>query len=275
MEFNRETYRDYPAISMSYLKGILIGGSVAHAKAPIRVSQRTLDIGTYTHTAILEPDKWDPIVRDWDLRTKAGKEKQADALQLGKPIVDQTEHDMISAMRASVMSNPTFSEMLTAETREVEHCFLWREPVHEIICKSQIDLITEESGRTWLVDLKTTPSLAGFQKTIFSLHYHMQMAGYAMAARQHGVKIDYVGILAVEKQEPFACQMFVLPESALHIGQLQIVEALQMHVEAEESGIETPPDFVDVDLPAWLFHKYKDVIEEDMDLDPNDWSEIQ
>ncbi len=252
-----DNYREYPALNMSLLKSVYKTKSLAHARAKPRVSSEALQFGTHFHTAILEPHKFKPIVRDWDLRSKAGKEKQEEAEATGRPILKQQDLDAMYAMRDSAMEIKPIPEILGSLDRATEKPLLYREPFYGEQCKSQIDLWgKDENGEGWLIDLKTTQDIIKFDRQIWDLAYDIQMAGYAMALSLNGYPVDHVAILAVEKAEPYGAQLVIMDGDALEIGQKRLKHALEIYRTLIESGQQSVAPVVRAFVPPWIMNNY-------------------
>lgn len=258
MTITKENYRAFPAVNMSLLKGILGGGSLAHAKAGPKASWEVLNFGTQFHTALLEPELFEPKIMDYNLRTKAGRESFAKDKLNGAQLLKETELEAIMAMVAEVRTHSQICDLLDYPDAKVEVPLLFRDDKTNTLMKSQIDLFTTDSdGNNWLIDLKTTRSVIGFSRDFFKMNYDLQIAGYRRALQRNGHTVDKCAILAVEKEPPYATQLFVADDEVVCIGEKKVDEALQMYIEAQRSGDHRPALVQQLRAPAWLSSMYQ------------------
>ena len=257
MTITKENYRAFPAVNMSLLKGIISGGSLAHAEAGPKASWEVLNFGTQFHTALLEPHLFEPKIKDYNLRTKDGREQFAHDKLNNIQLLKESELEAVMAMVAEVRTHSTLCELLDSPDAQVEIPLLFKDPTTGTLCKSQIDLYTkDQNGECWLIDVKTTRSAAGFSRDFFKMHYDLQIAGYRRALQRNGHNVDKCAILAVEKEPPYAAQLFIADEEVLCIGGEKVDEALGQYLEAQKSGDHRPPLIQHLTAPAWLSSKY-------------------
>lgn len=258
MTITKENYRAFPAVNMSLLKGIISGGSLAHAKAGPKASWEVLNFGTQFHTALLEPHLFEPKIKDYNLRTKDGREQFAHDKLNNVQLLKEDELESIMAMVEEVRTHTKLCELLDHPDAQVEIPLLFRDPRTNTLMKSQIDLYTKDSdGNNWLIDLKTTRSVAGFSRDFFRMNYDLQISGYRRALVQNDSPVDVCAILAVEKEPPYAAQLFIADEEILWIGGEKVDEALDQYLEAQKSGDHRPPLIQHLTAPAWLSSRYE------------------
>jgi len=257
MTITKENYRAFPAVNMSLLKGILSGGSLAHAEAGPKASWEVLNFGTQFHTALLEPHLFEPKIKDYNLRTKDGREQFAHDKLNNVQLLKESELEAIMAMVEEVRTHSQLCDLLDYPDAKIEVPLLFRDDKTATLMKSQIDLFTTDSdGNNWLIDLKTTRSVTSFSRDFFKMHYDLQIAGYRRALQRNGHNVDKCAILAVEKEPPYATQLFIADEEVLCIGGEKVDEALGQYLEAQKSGDHRPPLIQHLTAPAWLSSKY-------------------
>jgi hypothetical protein len=254
----KENYRAFPAVNMSLLKGILSGGSLAHAEAGPKASWEVLNFGTQFHTALLEPHLFEPKIMDYNLRTKEGRENFARDKLNNVQLLKEPELEAIMAMVGEVRTHSEVCDLLDHPEAEVETPLLFRDSRTKTLMKSQIDLYTKDpSGKCWLIDLKTTRSVANFSRDFFKMNYDLQLAGYRRALLENDKPVDVCAILAAEKDSPYAAQLFIAGEDVLYIGGEKVDEALDLYLEAKRSGDYRPPLVQQLEAPTWLVSKYQ------------------
>lgn len=255
----KQNYRAFPAANMSLLKGILSGGSLAHAEAGPKASWEVLNFGTQLHTALLEPHLFEPKIMDYNLRTKEGRENFAHDKLNNVQLLKETELEAIMAMVAEVRTHSTLCELLDHPDAQVEIPLLFKDPTTGTLCKSQIDLYTKDNnGECWLIDVKTTRSVSSFSRDFFKMHYDLQLAGYKRALELNGFPVDRTAILAVEKEKPYASQLFIADDHVMWIGEQKIEEAMAKYLEAKRTGDHRPPLVQNLVAPTWLAMKYEE-----------------
>lgn len=119
-----------------------------------------MDLGTATHTAIFEPERF---AREYvevphiDKRTKAGKVEWLawQAANAGKQWLEEGDLDKAHAMAAGVYEHETAAELLAAPG-PVEVVAVWTDEATGTLCKARLDALKSFAGETWIVDLKTT-----------------------------------------------------------------------------------------------------------------------
>jgi len=259
MTITKENYRAFPAVNMSLLKGIISGGSLAHAKAGPKASWEVLNFGTQFHTALLEPHLFEPKIKDYNLRTKDGREQFAHDKLNNVQLLKEAELEAIMDMVEEVRTHTTLCELLDHPDAQVEIPLLFNDPTTGTLCKSQIDLYTkDQNGECWLIDVKTTRSASGFSRDFFRMHYDLQLAGYKRALELNGFPVDHAAILAVEKETPHVAQLFIADDHVMWIGEQKIEEAMANYLKAKETGDHRPPLVQKLVAPTWLAMKYEE-----------------
>jgi len=181
-KLSNEEYHEQEALNKSGL--VQLAKSAAHFfewyNAPNEEPTNAMVIGTATHTAILEPDKYDQsiiIAPQVDKRTKAGKAewKTFEKKAKGKIILTQDEANAIEGMRNSIFNNITAYDYLLEGIPEQSVFF--EDPVHNFLCKVRPDWCTNFKE---VVDIKTCLDAGydAFSRAIANYKYHWQALFY-------------------------------------------------------------------------------------------------
>lgn len=178
-----------------------------------------MEIGTMTHTFILEPSEFEnryAIQPKFDGRTKEGKAaKDLWARQNGckKPITEDYM-TILEGMKRSVYANKSAGKLLSSDG-EAEVSFFGQ--VEGVNCKCRFDWITKDGIA---VDLKTTEAanMTDFGRSVWSFRYFVQAPFYKSVAASCGVDIKRFFFLAVEKGAPHACCLYEIDEAGEIIG---------------------------------------------------------
>jgi exodeoxyribonuclease VIII len=201
-------YHAMPGISKSGLD--LINKSPAHYKwAHENPTPQTpaMRIGSLTHLAVLEPDRFDAecvVLPSLDRRTKAGKEafEQFQADHPGFEMLTSDEHTRIIGIRDAVRAHPMGRKLLD-RIAQVEVSTFWKDEDTGVDCRCRPDGILDNG---MLIDLKTTTDAGReFERSVRQFRYHVQAAFYAMG--NGGAPMIFI---AAEKDPPYmvACYMF-------------------------------------------------------------------
>ena len=161
-------------------------------------------IGTLTHLAILEPERYDalPVIAKIDGRTKEGKAQR----ETVGACVWQHESAVIDAMRRNIRASKA-AHKVSSTTGERELSLVWLRD--GIPCKARIDKVCP--GRA-LVDLKTCRDAGAdeFGRAIESYGYHRQAAWYLDGWRElTGESLAYF-IIAAQTEPPYPVAVYML-----------------------------------------------------------------
>ncbi len=211
-------------------------------------------LGRATHTAVLEPDRFETEVITYD-GTRRGKAWEAfrDANE-ARTILNPREHDACHAMSEAVRSDAAAWRYLVHG--EPELSLQWTDPETGIACKGRIDWLTVIGGEIILTDLKSARDITerGIGKACAQYGYHGQLAFYVDGLAALGVRVDRVVMVAVSNQEPHDVGVFYVETTALEVGREWYRSLLARYVECRQA--ERWPGRYDeveqvLDLPGW------------------------
>ena len=216
-------------------------------------------IGGATHTAVLEPDEWERrYVRgvDLDLRTKAGKEAQAE-LEAGNPhaeILKPEAYDLALTLREVVLAHPRARRLVEGKA---ERTMIWDDPETGVRCRGRADLWSDVAPV--IVDLKTTRDAAreAFQRDIYTFGYYLQAVHYLNAASALGETRDHFVFIAIEKTPPYGVAVYDLDDDALMAGAEELRSLLMRWKQCEESGEWPGYDtrVTPISIPTWALRQ--------------------
>jgi len=136
---------------------------------------------------------------------------------------------------------------------EPERSAWWEDAETGLLCKGRFDEIGRRAGV--IVDLKTTrdASREAFSRAIYTIGYYIQAAHYIAGAKALGIDADRFGIIAVEKDPPYAVAIYEVSGAALYDGERERRKLLELYAQCEESGEWPgyPQEVVEIDLPVW------------------------
>lgn len=260
------SYRAVPRISVSGLKKFQ--RSAAHGRAGLDglvqiASPETLIFGQLCHTAVLEPDRLEldfVVAPKFDRRTKAGKAAAAE-FEAGvgdRTVVTEGQYLLATRIRDSVLAHPVAAEILKEGSAEVSA--FWRAPLDgqavEVPVKGRLDWVTTYEGQDLIFDLKTCQdaSAQDFPKSAGRFGYHLQAAFYSDGYHQLTGRRPRFVFGAVEKEPPFAVQLFEFDYASLARGRESYQRALRTYADAAKTGLYDgyPTDIHQMTLPPWV-----------------------
>ena len=223
-----------------------------------------LAIGTAFHTLVLEPEEFEKdylvVQEKIDKRTKAGKaavaQYEAKARAAGKDVLYYSDHNLIQTMAASVRANAEYMRLLDHCQKEVSFYiedftlpdFCLGDTIHfnDILTKFKVRVRPDAYSKdpihfagkdlpNVVIDLKSCQdsSPRAFKNAVYNFGWHIQAAFY-LDLLSHVSK--YLGLpafetfyfMAVEKKNPYACQVYELSPQMLSDGRAQYCKALKM-----------------------------------------------
>ncbi|BDU72336.1 PD-(D/E)XK nuclease-like domain-containing protein [Mesoterricola silvestris] len=248
-------YLKLPGLSASALKK-LMRSPLAFKWAkdhPDTGSTPALAMGTATHTAILEPERFkeDYVIWDGDKRGKdwlAFKEANAN-----RSILSASEYENVEGMRNAIRNFGPAARYLQDGIAEVT--IQWIDPETGRPMRGRVDWVTKINGQTVLSDLKTTrdSSPRKFGADAYKLGYHIQSALYCDGWYHLTGEFPRFVFLAVESKEPYEPAVFNTPEDVLAQGHEEYMRLQATLKECEDTNTWPPRamEEQDLTLPAW------------------------
>jgi exodeoxyribonuclease VIII len=228
-------YHAMPGISKSGLD--LINKSPAHYRwAQENPSEPTaaMRIGTLTHLATLEPDRFNSeciVMPTLDRRTKDGKLRweEFQANHPDQELLTSDEHTRITAIRDAVRAH-SMARKLLDRIAQVEVSTFWKDEGTGVDCRCRPDGILDNG---MLIDLKTTADAGrGFERSVRQYRYHVQAAFYAMGMA--GAPMIFI---AVEKDPPYLVACYMLDPDSFADGEYATRQNLETYAECMATGI--------------------------------------
>jgi hypothetical protein len=237
--------------------------SVHHYLNQAPFNSPALMIGTAFHTLVLEPEEFekDYLVANHkiDRRTKVGKAEakslEDKARDMGKDVLHYGDHNLIQTMAASVNANPEYVRLLDHCQKEVsfyiddftlpDFCMgdvVHFEPETKFKVRVRPDAYSKKPIRfagkdlqNVVIDLKSCQdsSPRAFKNAVYQYGWHIQAAFYLdllshVSKHMELPAFETFYFMAVEKKNPYACQVYELSEKMLMDGRAQYCKALKM-----------------------------------------------
>lgn len=247
-----EDYRAAPGVNVSALKDAITPAHYRASRDEAKPEEPSAaqQFGTLFHALALE-GKGDFVAKPkgMNFTTKEGKAWR-DAQTL--PIVSESEAEALASMAGNLQSHQVIASVFRTGGNSEVSGFKGHES-SGLLLKGRADYITQDNAqRTVIVDLKTCGfgcgSETAFAKEVAKWKYHQQAAFY----------LDLFGasffmFVAVEKEPPFAVNVFQLDAESIDQGRSENEKALAMIAEAEASGnwSSYPQQLHTITLPRW------------------------
>jgi exodeoxyribonuclease VIII len=250
-------YHRWPGASQSRLK-VLRDKSPAHLRYQMDHPPEPTEamiVGAAVHTCVLESDLFPGLYLraiPGDGRTTAIKEARKAQAEShpGAIILKPDDFDTCLAIREAVAAHPNTRHLLEGER---ECSAVWRDSATGVLCRGRFDDVARSIGA--LTDLKTTADASPhrFPMAIYNFGYHIQAAHYLRGAKALGIDADSFGIVAVEKEPPYAVAVYQLTGAAIYDGERELDPLLERWAECEATGRWPGYDeaVVQIDLPTW------------------------
>lgn len=210
-------------------------------------------IGDMLHTKLLEPEKLEErfcLAPLTDRRTKQGKQDYAQFLieSEGKTPCTMEMSYQVNCMEQSARSNKEFMSLV--EDSFYEHSMYAIDPETGVSIKSRPDII----GKGYIADIKTSRDISkeSFTRDTLKFGYDMQFSIAQLCYFLiHGEMIKNFFILAIEKEEPFLTNVYLLSDEFIHYGRKKMIDGLKIYKDCvEKNKWESEPETLF--LPSWI-----------------------
>jgi len=223
--------------------------------------------GTAVHAFFLEKDKFheDFAVKPQDIRlnTKAGKEWAQE--HHNKIIIDSELGNNLYEMEKSFMDSP--AKLIYEIKGKSELSYFWND-IGLVKGKCRPDWISDDGNI--IVDIKTTTDASpkGFQKSISTWGYHLQLAWYMRGLQKLGIPCNEFIFIAIEKTPPFSVGVYSADREMILFGN-QEINKLVVDIDKALSDKNFPdytPEIMSLGLPPWMTEKKQQPQHEDIEL---------
>lgn len=227
-------------------------------KSGVKKETAALTFGSAFHVYVLEPEKFNDtyhVIDDRDILKELSTYKQPTStkaykewydVQLseskGKEVLTSLDMHLISRMTDSVMANPQAREMITTAVAKEQ---LIEAELYGVPFKAYIDIL----HKGYCTDLKSTRSAEPkeFGRDIANNMYYLQGAIYCELTNTR--EFYYI---AVEKSEPYLCQVYRLDAEYLHYGRKLLQEICARFVAWDGSVEGYAQGIVTIEKPKWI-----------------------
>ena len=212
--------------------------------------------GTAVHAFFLERDKFDTdfVIKPADMRlnTKAGKEWAQE--HQSKIIIDSELGNNLYEMEKSFMDSP--AKLIYDIKGQTELSYFW-DDLGTIKGKCRPDWISDDGEI--VVDVKTTTDASprGFQKSISTWGYHLQLGWYLRGLRKLGLPAEQFIFIAIEKTAPFCVGVYKADQEMINFAMKEL-DQLMPEIQTAMVSNEFPdytPEITSIGLPPWMTDK--------------------
>ena len=212
--------------------------------------------GTAVHAFFLERDKFDTdfVIKPADMRlnTKAGKEWALE--HQSKIIIDSELGNNLYEMEKSFMDSP--AKLIYDIKGQTELSYFW-DDLGTIKGKCRPDWISDDGEI--VVDVKTTTDASprGFQKSISTWGYHLQLGWYLRGLRKLGLSAEQFIFIAIEKTAPFCVGVYRADQEMINYAMKEL-DQLMPEIQTAMVSNEFPdytPEITSIGLPPWMTDK--------------------
>ena len=223
--------------------------------------------GTAVHAFFLERDKFDTdfVIKPADMRlnTKLGKEWAQE--HQSKIIIDSELGNNFYEMEKSFMDSP--AKLIYDIKGQTELSYFW-DDTGLVKGKCRPDWISDDGNI--IVDIKTTTDASpkGFQKSISTWGYHLQLAWYMRGLQKLGIPCNEFIFIAIEKTPPFSVGVYSADREMILFGN-QEINKLVVDIDKALNDKNFPdytPEIMSLGLPPWMIEKKQQPQHEDIEL---------
>lgn len=247
-----EDYVKIDAVNSSSLKNMIVSPrNYVRMKAIKRKPSRAMELGTFFHSMVLEPDSHGLKCYEGTKRGKAWEEFKEE--NDGCSIVSKSEVGGLNEMAVSFSCNHEARKWIDLQNGDSEVTIIFVEQLTGILCKARIDFL--DKACRFFTDLKTSRAVDthGFTRQFTTMNYHFQFAFYQMAINSvYGVWPD-AKCVAVQNCEPYDTVCYNVSPLALTEGKKLVLDSLAKLQECQKLGVWPGicNETIELDLAPW------------------------
>lgn len=233
-----DEYLADPALSRSRLR-TLLEATPMDFNAGLEVEEtEAMRRGTALHMSVLEPDRFDELVRPmpkYDGRTNAGKAAKAEWLEANAGKVAIAEDDYMLAQETAALVRRKNGPAAALRDGQSEVSMFWDQ--HGTRCKARVDFASPERGL--VCDIKSTTKNLDDRTVTQSLTDNYTAMQLAMQNAAHYAltgKPVACYLLMVRLKRPVDLRLVYVTPAWIEYGEAQFMRALAIYRECVASG---------------------------------------
>lgn len=213
------------------------------------VGSTNMDLGSYVHSVVLEPEKTDAEFAVYDGIRRGAEWTSFAAQNRHKIIISATNKALGDKLGALVKDHKAVKELLTGGFPEYTYCCdLMGENI-----KVRADYINVD--KNYILDVKTTSkplTKEALMGAIANLHYDLSVALYIDAFKQINKvdKLDFY-FLFVNTKDSQDVEVFKASDVLINNGRRKYRKAIKIMQKCLKSGIWKSETVEEIDVPFW------------------------
>jgi hypothetical protein len=226
-----------------------------------------MEVGSAAHLEVLGTGPELVVVDAKDWKTKAAREKAAEARARGAVPLLPHQHVKVQEMAAALRAHPLASRLLDPAHGLTEQTLVWFDREFGVWRRAMLDYLphTDRRRRLIIPDYKTCDSAApdDLPRSIHNYGYHQQGDWYLDGAVALGLPSEgppaFV-LIFQETNRPYLVTVVELDRETQEIGRTRNRKALDLYRTCMASG-QWPgyaDDVVPVGLPPWAVYQHAD-----------------
>lgn len=188
-----------------------------------------------------------------DVKEKVSKWEAEPKLLSAKSLLSADDKARCMTMAQSALADPRIQKLMDGADREVS---AWAE-LHGVPCRGRFDLVRISDAV--ILDFKTCQDASdgGFESSILNMDYDFQAALYCKLFEVITGRVPVFLIAAVEKEPPFAMNIFSVQPGWIHMASCRYREALHLFSKCMESDIWPgySQKIINSEAPDWMLKK--------------------
>jgi hypothetical protein len=213
------------------------------------VGSTAMDLGSYVHSLILEPENTDADFAIWDGIKRGDVWKEFERENKHKIIITQKNMELGQLLCGEVLKNKCAVDLLDGGKAELTYCT----NLLGVDIKVRADKINLE--KNYIVDVKTTSkplNKEALEGSIASLHYDLSAALYIDCFREVN-KVDNLEFyfLFVNTKDSLDVAIFKASDILVQNGRRKYRKAIKKLLELRKTGLWKKEGIEEIGVPYW------------------------
>lgn len=214
------------------------------------VGSPAMNLGSYVHSLVLEPENTDKDFAIWTGDVKKGEEWKAFSSDNKKKIIiDKKMEALGQILKTSIVTNKQISKLLEGGESEFTYCTQ--------LCGANIKVRADKINleKNYILDVKTTSKALtkeALMGTIASLHYDLSAALYIDCFKQinNVPHMDFY-FLFVNTKDTLDAQVFKASDALIANGRRKYRKAIKKLKYYLETNAWRSESIEEIDIPFW------------------------
>lgn len=212
------------------------------------VGSTHMDLGSFVHSLILEPEKTEAEFIVWDGTRRGTEWLEFSKENKNKIIISDKQNSLGRTLYDNAMKHKAVKHLLKDGFPEFTYCTT----LSDINIKVRADYINLEGG--YILDVKTTSkplTKDALMGSIASLHYDLSVALYVDAfSKINNKPLDFYFIF-VNTKDTLDVEVFKASPMLINNGRKKYKKAINIMNKCLKSGIWKSEEVEEIDVPFW------------------------